>query len=168
MIRTGVVTCLACFAVIAQPGEFITDPKSPELLKLAEPLVVDESKYGAGPLREPGRTCYVSVKGNDEADGSAWDKAWRHVSYGAGKLRAGDTLIVGEGEYFGESLVFDAREGQTGEPGRPITIMAAPRHRVVISGAARPELQRTPGTRFMKLGPSFSARRGLDSCGRHR
>ena len=37
---------------------------------------------------------------------------------------------------------------QSGEPGRPITLMAAPRHRVIISAALRPTLQRTPNTSF--------------------
>ena len=141
--------CLACVAAMGQQDELVTDPNSPELLKLAAPLVVDESKYGCGPLRQPGKTYYVSLNGSDEADGLAWDRAWRHVHHAVGELRAGDTLVIGEGEYFEESLVLDARKGQTGEPGRPITIMAAPRHRVVISAAARSQFERTPGTRFM-------------------
>ena len=148
MARLCILACVACVAAMAQQGDFVTDPKSPELLKLAKPLVVDESRYGCGPLLEPGKTYYVSLKGRDAADGLAWDTAWRHVHYAFGKLRAGDTLIIGEGEYVERPLVLDAQKGQTGEPGRPITIVAAPRHRVVITSALRPKLRRTPGTQF--------------------
>ena len=146
--RLCILAGLARIAAAAEQDQFVTDPQSPELLKLARPLLVDESQYGCGPLRKPGKTYYVSLKGRDEADGLAWDRAWRHVHHAFGKLRAGDTLIIGEGEYLEKPLVLDARMGQTGEPGRPITIMAAPRHRVVITAAVRPELRRTPGTRF--------------------
>ncbi len=148
MTCTCALTCLACVVAMAQQDEFVTDPKSAELLELATGLVVDESQYGCGPLREPGQTYYVSLKGNDGVDGLAWDTAWRHVHHAVGKLRAGDTLIIGEGEYFEQPLVLDAQDGQTGEPGRPITIMAAPRQRVVITAATRPQLRRTPGARF--------------------
>jgi len=134
---------------MAQQDELVTDSKSPELLSLATPLVVDESQYGCGALRAPGATYYVSLGGRDEADGLSWETSWRHVGHACGKLRAGDTLVVGEGEYVERPLVLDARKGQTGEPGRPITIMAAARQRVVITAALRPELRRTPGTRFM-------------------
>ena len=148
MTHTCLLTSIACIAAMAQQDDLVTDPESPELLKLATPFAVDESQYGCGPLRKPGKTYYVSLQGRDEADGLAWDRAWRHVHYAFGKLRAGDMLIIGEGEYLEQPLVLDARKGQTGEPGRPITIMAAPRHRVVITAAVRPELRRTPGMRF--------------------
>jgi len=149
MTRLCIFACLACVATADGQEELVTDPNSPELLKLATPFVVDENRYGCGRLYEPGRTYFVSLNGRDEADGLTWDTAWRHVHHAFGKLRAGDTLIVGEGEYFEQPLVLDARKGQTGELGRPITVMAAPRHRVVITAAVRPSLRRTPGTRFM-------------------
>ena len=140
---------LAVAVACAHGAGLNTDPDSAELKALAQPLVIDESTYGCGPLTEPGTTYYVSQQGNDQADGLSWDGAWRHLHHAFAKLRAGDTLLIGEGEYIERPLVLDARNGQTGEPGRPITIMAAPRHRVVITAALRPQLQRTPGTRFM-------------------
>lgn len=149
MTRLCILTCLASVAAFAGQDELVTDPNSPELLTLTTPLVVDESQYGCGPLLHPGNTYYVSLGGRDDADGLSWDTAWRQVHHAFGKLRAGDTLVIGEGEYVEQPLVLDARNGQTGEPGRPITIMAAPRHRVVVTAALRPELGRTPGTRFM-------------------
>ena len=41
---------------------FNADPNSAELQTLAKPLELDGSKYGAGPLLEPGRTFYVSPR----------------------------------------------------------------------------------------------------------
>jgi len=148
MGRTCILAFLVCAIAPAVPGAFVTDPDSPGLQELARPLVLNESKYGCGPLLKPRNTYYVSLTGRDNADGLAWDRAWRHVHHAFGKLRAGDTLIIGEGTYLERPLVLDARNRQTGESGRPITIMAAPRHRVVITAALRPELRRTPGTQF--------------------
>jgi len=130
--------------VAAEPAPFESDPESPTLQGLAEPLAVDVSKYGCGPLREPSRTYYVSLNCRDEADGLSWATAWRHVHVALGKLNAGDTLIIGEGEYIEPDITIS----QSGEPSRPITVMAAPRHRVIISAAVRPTLQRTPITSF--------------------
>lgn len=47
----------------AEPAAFESDPESPTLQALAEPLVVDESKYGSGPLLGPGKRYYVSLEG---------------------------------------------------------------------------------------------------------
>jgi len=133
------------FAVVAaEPAPFESDPESPTLQALAEPLAVDESRYGCGPLLGPGKRYYVSLEGDDEADGLSWATAWRHIHVALGKLNAGDTLIIGEGEYIEPNMTIS----QSGEPGRPITMMAAPRHRVIISAAVRPTLQRTPNTSF--------------------
>ena len=138
----GLVLLCSSLAV-AQPS-FITDPGHPELRSVAGPLEIDESQYGCGPLLKPGRTYYVSLKGDDSADGLSWKTAWRHIRKSAPKLKPGDTLLIDEGEY---------REGsvpgkQSGEPGRPIRIMAAPRCRVIITNAIKtPRLEKTPGAR---------------------
>lgn len=127
---------------------FQTDPQSAELEALARPLVVDESAYGCGPLAHPGKTYYVSCQGEDQADGLSWNTAWRHVERGMAELAAGDTLVIGEGEYVERPLAMNVKRPQTGLPGRPITIKAAAGQRVVITGAHRPELARAAGKRF--------------------
>ena len=146
----SIALCLAlayttATALAADGPAFETDPNSPTLQALAKPLVVDESQYGCGPLLKPGRTYYVSLRGDDAADGASWAAAFRHVRAGLAKLKAGDTLVIGEGEY----IEPDLRLTESGEPGRPITVMAAPRQRVIISAAVRPELERTPETSFI-------------------
>ncbi|MBI3948493.1 MAG: right-handed parallel beta-helix repeat-containing protein [Armatimonadetes bacterium] len=130
----------------AQPeGTFLTDPDSPELQAFAKPMAVDESKCGCGPLRQPGETYYVSLRGDDKADGLSWPTAWRQIRHSVSRLRPGDTLVIGEGEYYEPHLEIPCE----GEPGRPITIMAAPRQRVVLTGATAPgPLRKTPGARF--------------------
>ena len=132
--------------VEAAEGELVTDPNSPELQALARPLDLDLSQYGCGPLLQPGSSYYVSLDGDDEADGASWQSAWRHIHVAVTRLAAGDTLIIGEGEYVEPTIAMNVDEPQSGEPGRPITIMAAPRHRVIITGGMHPELTRTLGT----------------------
>jgi len=110
---------------------------------LALPVEINESEYGSGPLLHPGRTFYVSVKGDDNGDGLAWDTAWRSLKHGVSRLMPGDTLLIGEGEYIEPGLAIKC----SGEAGRPITISSAPGHRVLISGFVHPgPLEKTPGT----------------------
>jgi len=75
----------------------------------------------------------VSLDGDDEADGRSWGTAWRTPNHGLKRLEAGDTLLIGQGEYRGPSLGVPGG----GEPGRPIRVMAAPGHRVVYNCADR-------------------------------
>ncbi|MFH1864937.1 MAG: hypothetical protein ABIK85_03565, partial [Candidatus Eisenbacteria bacterium] len=154
------LSLILCVQVPAA-GTYISDPKSPELLELAKPMVIDESKYGCGPMLKPGRTYYVSLTGDDKSDGLSWKSAWRDLNFASLKLKAGDTLLIGEGEYEGGFMAFNCDKGkrawtaeknrgetiaQVGEPGRPIRIMAAPRQRVVIVGSGKVgPLRRTPG-----------------------
>ena len=162
-MRAARAAFAALFAVLlASTGlhgaGFITDPDSPELRRLAQPLEIDESEYGCGPMDRPANTYYVSLSGSDESDGTSWQTAWRTVHFGVSNLRAGDTLIIGEGEYLEREIQINvletthAAEGtvrppQIGEPGRPIRIMAAPGHRVVLTGATTLDgFRRTPGT----------------------
>ena len=156
------LSCLV-FAPLAQAADaFVTDPNSPELRALAKPMEVDESKYGCGPLLHPGKTYYVSLKGDDKADGVSWKTAWRTLRHGVPKLRPGDTLLIGEGEYENVAVTVNAlsaryRSGaergkppkpQCGAPGRPIRIMAAARQRVVLtSGRKIGPFRLTPGAR---------------------
>jgi nitrous oxidase accessory protein NosD len=135
-------------SAVAAEGEFVTDPNSPELQAYAAPMDLDESLYGCGPLEQPGATYCVALDGDDEADGTSWDTAWRHVNVAVTRLEAGDTLIIGEGEYVEPTIAMNVETEQSGEPGRPITIMAAPRNRVIITGGAHPEMTKTPGTQF--------------------
>ncbi len=137
-----------CAVAIAVEGEFVTDPDSPELQAYAAPMELDESLYGCGPLEQPGATYYVALDGDDEADGTSWETAWRQIHVAVTHLAAGDTLIIGEGEYVEPTIAMNVDTEQSGEPGRPITIMAAPRHRVIITGGAHPEMSKTPGTEF--------------------
>jgi len=139
---------LAGLTACATGADYNADPDSAELKRLAQPLRIDESKYGCGPLTEPGATYYVSLAGDDKADGLSWDGAWRHVAHGVSRLKAGDTLVIGEGEYLEKPMVMDRAKGPTGEPGRPITIMAAPRRRVSVTCAQKPALTRAPRTQF--------------------
>ncbi|MBT3378791.1 MAG: DUF1565 domain-containing protein [Lentisphaerae bacterium] len=149
---------LVSLVTFASAADYNTDPDSAELKALAQPIEVDESTYGCGPLTTPGKTYYVSIDGNDQADGLSRGRAWRHVAHGIAQLHAGDTLIISEGEYLETALVMDAKKGPTGKPGSPITIMAAPRHRVIISCAQKPALTRTPSTQFTWQGKAVMGR----------
>ena len=144
---TMVVFSVTGVLALAQ-GAYVTDPASPELLALAEPLTIDISQYGCGPLLQPGNTYYASISGSDEADGRSPRTAWRTIKHGVAQLRAGDTLIIGEGEYIEPLITMNVDIEQSGEPGRPITITAAPRARVVITGGLQPRLSKAPGTEY--------------------
>ena len=135
MVLAALPFCWA-FGAGSQPVTgFNTDTNSTELRELATPLEVDESRYGCGPLLEPGDTYYVSLAGDDLADGLAWERAWRTIQRGVKELKPGDTLLIGEGEYTEPQIEINVRTAQEGTPGRPIRIMAAPRQRVMVSGA---------------------------------
>ena len=101
------------------------------------------SDYGAGPMLKPGRTFYVSVKGNDKNDGSSPAKAFRTITKGAAQLRAGDTLLIGGGEYFEPEIRINVKENtvgfseQCGRPGSPIRIMGVKGEKAVIVGGQK-------------------------------
>jgi hypothetical protein len=139
---------LALALSVVARAQFASEPLAPELLALAEPLTVDIPAYGCGPLLQPGNTCYVALSGADDADGGSWETAWRTIKHGVAQLRAGDTLIIGDGEYIEPLITMNVEVEQSGEPGRPITITAAPRARVVITGGLQPQLSRVPGTQY--------------------
>jgi hypothetical protein len=114
----------------------ITAAENPGMIALAKLMQPDEDEYGCGALQEAGAAYHVRLHGDDAADGLFPATAWRTVRRGLDALRAGDTLWIGEGEYYEEQpLVLPRDEERCGAPGRPIRIMAMPDERVVITGA---------------------------------
>ncbi len=77
-------------------------------------------------------TFYVSPAGDDAADGLTPATAWKSVASAAARLYPGDTLLLLSGTY-PETVRLRA----SGEPGRPITIAAAPGEKVVFDGVDR-------------------------------
>ena len=141
----GVWLALAMAATMATAAGTDTDVSA-----FAKPLVVDESRYGCGPLLKPGKTYYLRVDGNDAADGLSWKTAWKTFNRSTRDVKAGDTLLIGEGEYRGRSVSFRF----DGEPGRPARIMAAPRCRVIYNLAVKVgPFTRTAGRRFVFEAP---------------
>lgn len=138
------ILALLTSCVAAASPEFITDPGHPSLRALAKPVKIDETQYGCGPMLRPGRTYYVSIEGDDQADGLSWRTAWRRIRNSVAKLGPGDTLLIDEGEYYEGTCVAK----RSGEPGRPIRAMAAPGCRVIITNAIKsPPLEKAPGLR---------------------
>ena len=101
---------------------------------------VNIADYGAGPMLKPGRTFYVSTRGSNKNDGKSLKTAFRSIEHGASKLRAGDTLLIEGGEYFGEQIQSNVKENSTGfseqcgTPGAPIRIMGMKGHTVILRG----------------------------------
>ncbi len=150
-------TCLGAAApgAVMEAEVMETNQESETLRQLAEPAAWREEDYGCGPLLAPGRTFYVANAGDDAADGLSPASAWRTIRRGLPELQAGDTLLIGEGEYLEPQLEINVRRPQTGAPGRPIRIMAAPRSRVIISGApVLDDFQRAPKWRYLWSAPS--------------
>lgn len=126
-------TALWVLASCVCAAQTIADLTTPELRSYLKPLQFDESAYGCGPLLEPERTFYVAVDGDDAADGLSAETAWRTINRGLRDLTAGDTLLIGEGEYREPSM----HPSSAGEPGRPIRIMAQPGARVIVNCGRR-------------------------------
>jgi len=101
----------------------------------------EEIAYGAGEMKNPARTLYVSTSGNDRNDGKTLETAWRTIRRGARELRAGDTLLIAGGEYFESEIPVNVKDNsigfseQCGKPGAPIRIMGMPGEKVVLRGA---------------------------------
>ena len=104
---------------------------------------VNIADYGAGPMIRPGRTFYVSPKGDDRNDGRSREKPFRTITRGAALLRAGDTLLIGGGEYFEPEIKINVKENsvgfaeQCGKPGSPIRIMGVKGEKAVIVGGQK-------------------------------
>lgn len=67
-------------------------------------------------------------------------KPFRTISYAVGRLRAGDTCWIHGGTYR-ENVVVTAR----GEPGAPVSILAVPGEKVVLTGLDTVSLHKNPG-----------------------
>ena len=76
-------------------------------------------------------TFHVAMSGDDGSGDGSESFPWRTVRHGAMMLQAGDTLLVHEGLYRELTVHF----ANTGMPGAPITIKAAPGEDVVLTGA---------------------------------
>ncbi len=142
-LLTGLISHILLPSISTAESPPAKDIASRELQQLAVPFVMDESIYGCGPMIHPGKTYYLTPKGDDGNDGLSWETSWKHLSHSVTKLKPGDTLLLGEGEYSEPGLKIDC----SGEPGKPVVIAAAPGSRVLFTGAVRPgPLVRTPKT----------------------
>lgn len=69
-------------------------------------------------------TYHVSPRGDDSAKGDSWEAPWKTLNASIPKLKSGDTLIVGDGNYF-EETVYLREAAEAGENiVQPITIRA--------------------------------------------
>jgi hypothetical protein len=75
------------------------------------------------------RILYVSPKGDNRNDGSSWTKAIAEISAAVERARAGDTVLIGSGNYKETVRVF-----ATGDKGKWLTIAGAPGSEVAIDG----------------------------------
>lgn len=78
-------------------------------------------------------TYYVSLKGDDGNDGTSEAAAFRTIRKGVSKLRAGDTVTIGSGDYGNEQIALDA----SGREGAPIVIKAEQPGEVVLRGEGK-------------------------------
>ncbi|MCK4625099.1 MAG: right-handed parallel beta-helix repeat-containing protein [Phycisphaerae bacterium] len=99
-------------------------------------------------------TYYVSTGGDDTADGKSEKAAWRTIAHAARVARAGDTVLVGPGDYGDERVVF----ANSGKKGKPI---------VVKGHGGRPVLKNDDGkgAAFQVEGKSYIHVEGFDITG---
>ena len=67
-----------------------------------------------------GGVYYVSLSGNDANNGTTLEDAWRHISYAVTQVQAGDTVLVVDGTYEDEHVVFTS----SCTPNNPLTLKA--------------------------------------------
>ena len=75
------------------------------------------------------RTWYVSPAGDNRNDGSSWKNAIAEIGSAVRRARAGDTVLIGSGNYKETVRVF-----ATGDKGKWLTIAGAPGSEVSIDG----------------------------------
>lgn len=75
---------------------------------------------------------FVAPDGDDGKSGLGRKEAWRTISHAAGKVKAGDTVVVAGGTYR-ESVMIRA----SGDEGKPVTFKAAPGEKVILNGDDR-------------------------------
>ncbi len=92
---------------------------------------------------------FVSVGGDDSADGRSWQSAFATVQQGVNALAAGDTLTIGPGEYFGSAQ----REG-LGDADRWTTIRAhIPGTTLIRGDIPAPEFKAVDGFEHVYAAP---------------
>ncbi|WP_338693278.1 right-handed parallel beta-helix repeat-containing protein [Streptomyces sp. Q6] len=85
----------------------------------------------------PAHTYYVAADGDDTADGTAPDSAWRTLDRAdRTKLRPGDRLLLEGGARFRGTVTVGRDEA--GDPGRPVVIGSFGSGRAVVTSAAEP------------------------------
>ena len=87
-------------------------------------------------MGQPAGTVYwVALEGDDRDPGTA-EKPWRRLQWAMTRpfLRGGDTIRVRGGVYGGGDEDALIRPVASGEAGRPVTVMAEPGEKVVLSG----------------------------------
>ena len=135
-LSLAAVFCLTAGCAANQPHSEAETPATE--VKSPEP---EPASFGAGEMENPARTFYVSTRGDDKANGLTPETAWRTVKRGVRDLRAGDTLLIDEGEYRTREASLNVRDGtigfseQCGKPGAPIRIAGMPGKKVVLTGA---------------------------------
>ena len=116
---------------------------------------IDFSRYGAGPMLNPGRTFYVSTKGSNKNDGKTLQTAFRTIGFGAAKLRAGDTRLIAGGDYFEDEVRLNVKDPsinfteQCGVPGSPIRIMGMKGEKVRLRGSELLPLGKKQGSVYV-------------------
>jgi len=75
-------------------------------------------------------TYYVAPDGDDKNTGSDRQHAWKTIHHAAGKVNAGDTVLIAGGTYAER-----VRIRATGEADAPITFKCLPGEKVVLDGA---------------------------------
>lgn len=94
-----------------------------------DPTETASTDFQTATTRHEPRTVYVATDGNDDRDGLTRETAWRSLQQAADRVRPGDTVLIGGGEYQG--LVYLPI---TGERDRPITFTSIPGEKVEIVG----------------------------------
>jgi len=75
---------------------------------------------------------YVAPDGDNAHSGASRDQAWRTIHHAAGKVNAGDTVLIAGGTYL-ETV----RVRATGDQGKPVTFKAMPGEKMLMDGGNR-------------------------------
>ncbi len=75
-------------------------------------------------------TYHVSLNGNDKSNGTSKQSAFRTISKGVSVLKAGDTVIIGSGDYGREQV----KVISSGKKDVPVTIKAEEPGKVIMRG----------------------------------
>jgi len=104
----------------------------------------DTPPKNVGENVRPARAFYFNAKGNDEADGSTPDRAWRSFDKLRGvELVAGDEIVLAEGNEFRGGLAFLPDVGGTAK--KPIVIRGSGKRKATIFAEDTPAIEATSG-----------------------